>query len=346
MSAAPLGPGPLNGMADVAGLRVGHAEASGLATGATVILCEALTPASVDVRGGGPAGRETDALRPGASVGAVHALALCGGSVFGLAAADAVATALSAEGVGLAPAPAAPKVPLVPAACLYDLAGLGDGWDGAPPYAALGAAALADAKAQGAGDPRLGAVGAGRGARAGTWKGGIGEASLDLGDGLVVAAIAAANPVGSPYMADGRCFWAWPLERDWRGAPEFGGARPGADPGPPLDPIPGDAKLSPDLAAGAPTLGRNTIVAAVASTADLGSAELHRVAAMAQDGFARAVRPAHTGFDGDTVFALGTGGATIPAAQRLHAISLIGAAAADCLTRAIARGVHHAQSER
>lgn len=342
--AGPRPPGEKNGLADVAGLRIGHAEAAGLATGVTLVLCDRLTPASVDVRGGGPAGRETDALRPGASVGAAHAIALSGGSVFGLAAADAAAAALSAAGIGLEVRPGAPAVPIVPAACLYDLGDLGGRWDGAPPYAALGAAALADARARGAEAPRLGSVGAGRGARAGRWKGGSGEASLDLGEGLLVAALAAVNPVGSPYLPDGRVFWAWPLEREWRGAPEFGGARPSeASASAPLDPFPEDAKLSGDLSAGAPRLGENTIIAVVATSADLSSAELSRVAAMAQDGLARAVRPAHTGFDGDTVFALGTGAVAPPAAQRLHAVSLIGAAAADCLARAVARGVHAAR---
>ena len=348
-----IAPGVLNGLADVPGLSVGHAEASFGATGATVLRCAALTPASVDVRGGGPAGRETDLLKPGASVGAAHAIVLSGGSVFGLAAAEGVVEALSRAGVGLAVSPGAPPVPIVPAACLYDLPlAAPSGWgDGGPPYRRLGAAALADAEGSATGsetgsataEPRLGPVGAGRGARAGAWPGGWGEASLDLGDGLIVAAGAAANPVGSPYMGDGASFWAWPLERRWRGAPEFGGARPNANAIEPEPPVPPDAKfaMDPRIAANAPSL--NTIVAAVATSADLSCAELNRVAIMAQDGLARAVRPAHTGFDGDTIFALGLGGRPLRGAERQPLVSLIGAAAADCLARAVARGVHAAR---
>ncbi|MEL6977318.1 MAG: P1 family peptidase [Pseudomonadota bacterium] len=348
----PVAVGPLNGLADIEGLRVGHAAAEDRPTGVTIVLCDALTPASVDVRGGGPATRETDLLRHGASVGAAHAILLSGGSVFGLAAADAAARRLSSQGVGLIPTPGAPPVPIAPAACLYDLPlAAAEGWsESGPPYARLAEAALDNAKKDGRAAPRLGAVGAGRGARAGAYPGGLGEASLDLGGGLVVAALTAANPVGSPYMSDGRSFWAWPLERAWRGAPEFGGARPVAETSAPAPPHPNDAKLPADAATllqAAPAtrapLSLNTALSIVATNAPLTSAELHRVAVMAHDGFARAVRPAHTPFDGDTVFALGTGrGPTPPAAKRLALVGLIGAAASDCLARALCRGVHAA----
>ena len=189
-----------------------------------------------------------------------------------------------------------PPVPIVPSACLYDLPSAApEGWGAAgPPYGALGAAALDDAVAALATpcDPRLGAVGAGCGARAGARRGGLGEASLRLGGGLVAAALAAANPVGSPYMADGESFWAWPLERVWRGAPEFGGARPDPSAVGPADPFPADAKFVPDAEPGAGPAGPslNTIVALVATNAALAPAELRRVAAMAQDGLSRAVR--------------------------------------------------------
>lgn len=335
-------PGGWNGLADVPGLSVGHAEATGRRTGVSVIRCADLTPASVDVRGGGPATRETDLLAPEATVGAVHAVVLSGGSVFGLAAADEVVQALCERGVGLTPAPNTPPVPIVPAACLYDLpmAAPGGWGEEEPPYRRLGLEAL-DAASEG--PARLGAVGAGYGARAGAGPGGWGEASLELGDGITVAAGVAANPVGSPYMSDGRSFWAWPLEREWNGAPEFGGARPGAGVAAAADPFPQDAKFAVDLGGKGDAPSLNTAIAVVACNMDLAPRELRRIAAMAQDGLARAVRPAHTPFDGDTVFALGLGGRSVPDDHRNAAVALVGAAAADCLARALARGVHAAR---
>jgi L-aminopeptidase/D-esterase-like protein len=132
---------------------------------------------------------------------------------------------------------------------------------------------------------------------AGTRKGGLGSASIDLGGGVIVAALVAANPVGSPYMADGETFWAWPFEIDG----EFGGKRPG-EMSPAVEPIPDDSKLAARLKAGA-----NTTLAVVATTADLSTAEAQRMAMMAHDGMARAVRPSHTPFDGDVCFALASG---------------------------------------
>lgn len=331
-----LRPGRRNDLTDVPGIATGGAEAG--PTGVTVILCDALTPAAVDRRGGGPATRETDLLAPDASIRAVHALTLSGGSVFGLAAADAVATALSAEGVGLSVLPSAPPVPLTPAACLFDLGGLGaGGWaatggDG-PPYARLARAALADAReARASGRPTpLGARGAGCGARAGDGPGGLGAASIELGDGVVVAALIAANPVGAVKTPDARAYWAWPFEIDG----EFGGGRP--DPGAPpaIDPLPaGQTKLS------GPPPSFNTVIGVVATSVALGVDEIARFATMAQDGIARAVRPAHTPHDGDTIFALATGAApapTDPDARRVL-LARLGSAAADCVARAIARG--------
>ena len=144
-----------------------------------------------------------------------------------------------------------------------------------------------------------GRVGAGRGAMAGHLPGGIGSVSIDLGDGLVVGALVAANPIGSVYMPDGRTFWSWPFELD----DEFGGHRPGGHP-PVRDPLPDQSRLA-DLGRLQP--GANTTLAVIACNGDLGHAECKRVAMMAHDGMARAVRPAHTPFDGDTVFALGGG---------------------------------------
>jgi L-aminopeptidase/D-esterase-like protein len=200
-------------------------------------------------------------------------------------------------------------------------------WGLNPPYRALGMAAVAAAGR----DFPLGSVGAGHGAMAGVRKGGIGSASLDLGDGLVVGALVAVNPVGSPYMPDGETFWAWPFEIDG----EFGGGVPDPSAPRPLEPIPDDSKLAARLKAGA-----NTTLAIVATSADLTTAEATRLAMMAQDGVARAVRPAHTPFDGDVVFALSSGAVDLgDGPTRALTIARLGSAAADTLARAIARGV-------
>ena len=322
-----------NLITDIAGLRVGHATDAIVRSGVTVLLCDGAWTAGVDVRGGGPGGRETDALAPENLVGRAHAVVLSGGSVFGLAAADAVAAALSARKVGLQFRPDSPRIPIVPAAVLHDLGNGGDkDWGLEPPYHALGRRALDAAGPEFA----LGSVGAGRGAMAGLLKGGVGSASLDLGEGLIVAALVALNSVGSARMPDGRTYWAWAFEL----GDEFGGG------GPPLqrmdasDPAPDESRLS---AIGRLQPGVNTTLGVVACSADLTTAECKRVAMMAQDGIARAVRPAHTPFDGDTVFALASGALPLSAnLQRAAGIGRIGSAAADCLARAIARAVHYA----
>ncbi len=212
-------PGPRNLITDVAGLRVGHATDEQVRSGVTAVVCGAAWSAGVDVRGGGPGGRETDALSPENLVGRAHAVVLAGGSVFGLAAADGVAAALSARGVGLQLRRGSPHIPIVPSAVLHDLGNGGDKhWGLAPPYRDLGLRALDAAAA----DFALGSVGAGRGAMAGLIKGGIGSTSLDLGEGLIVGALVALNSVGSALMPDGKTFWAWAFEIDR----EFGGSGP------------------------------------------------------------------------------------------------------------------------
>lgn len=326
-------PGPRNALTDIPGLTVGHATDPRVDTGVTVIRTDSVWTASVDIRGGGPGGRETAALEPENMVGQLHALVFAGGSVFGLGAADAVAAALSVEGVGLHLKAGAPAIPIVPAAVLHDLANGGDKhWGLEPPYRRLGFEALGNS----ASDFALGAVGAGRGAMAGVLQGGLGSASLDLGDGLMVAALVVANPIGSVYMPDGETFWAWP----WEIAGEFGGARPQGDQDC-SDPIPELSRLD---SMGRLQAGANTTLVVVASTARLNTAECKRVAIMAQDGIARAVRPAHLPFDGDTVFALASGAVELGSgAQRQVRIGSIGSAAADCVARAIARGVYEAR---
>jgi L-aminopeptidase/D-esterase-like protein len=327
-------PGPKNLITDVAGLKVGHATNEAVRTGVTVLLCESGWAAAVDVRGGGPGTRETQALAPENLVGRAHALVLAGGSVFGLAAADGVAAALSAQGIGLELRHGSPSIPIVPCAVLYDLSNGGDKhWGLSPPYRDLGLSASRAAQQ----DFALGSVGAGRGALAGLRKGGIGSASLDLQGGLAVGALVAVNSVGSALMPDGKTYWAWPFELE----KEFGGG--GAPHGVMdlSDPAPDEARL---LAIGRLRPGADTTIAVVACNADLSTVECKRVAMMAHDGIARAVRPAHTPFDGDTIFALASAELALDQSLlRAAQIGRIGSAAADCLARAIARAVHSAE---
>ncbi|MEW6389909.1 MAG: P1 family peptidase [Pseudomonadota bacterium] len=327
-------PGRLNLITDVPGLKVGCVEDEAVRTGVTVLLCPDAWAAAVDVRGGGPAVRETDTLRPENSFSRAHAICLSGGSVFGLGAADGAAIALSARDVGVKLAAGSPAIPIVPAASLHDLGNGGDkAWGLSPPYRELGMKAVEAAAA----DFPLGAVGAGRGAMAGVVKGGLGSASLDLGDGLIVGALVAANPVGSVYMPDGETFWAWPFEING----EFGGRRPGAM-ATAVEPMPDDTKLG---AMGRLRPGANTTLAIVATTADLSTAEAQRMAMMAHDGMGRAIRPAHTTFDGDIVFALASGATTLgEGPARAAGLARLGSAAADCLARAIARAVYEARA--
>lgn len=328
-----LRPGRLNLITDVPGLTVGQASDEHAGTGVTALVCDGFWPAAVDIRGGGPGTRETDALSPESLNAKAHAIVLAGGSVYGLAAADGAVIALARRGHGLRLRPGSPPIPVVPAAILHDLGNPGDkNWGDDPPYRRLGLEA-ADAAAS---HFALGAVGAGRGAMAGLVKGGIGSASLDLGEGLIVGALVASNPVGSVFMPDGRTFWAWPFEID----AEFGGIRPAAGMEPAIDPVPDISRLAQ---IGRMSAGVNTTLGVIAVTADLTPAECKRIAVMAQDGFARAIRPVHTPLDGDVVFALSSGAIDVGGnPQRQLRIAAIGSAAADCMARAIARSVHEA----
>jgi L-aminopeptidase/D-esterase-like protein len=324
-------PAPRNLITDVAGLTVGHATDERVRSGATALLCGTGWRAGVDVRGGGPGGRETDVLAPENLVGRAHAVVLAGGSVFGLAAADGVTAALSTQGIGLKLRPDSPPVPIVPSAVLYDLGNGGDkNWGLMPPYRDLGMRAC-DAAGS---DFAQGAIGAGRGAMAGSIKGGIGSASLDLGDGLIVGALVALNSVGSALMPDGKTYWAWAFELDQ----EFGGGGAPRERMDLSDPAPDESRL---LAQGRLEAGANTTLGVVACNADLSTAECKRVAIMAQDGIARAVRPAHTLYDGDTIFALASGAVRLGNDRPRPAhLGRLGSAAADCVARAIARAVH------
>ncbi|MGK9170387.1 P1 family peptidase [Inquilinus limosus] len=319
-------PGPRNSITDIAGLLVGQAEDLAVRSGVTVLLPETRCTAAVDVRGGGPGTRDTDALDPTCMVEAVDALVLSGGSVHGLEAASGVVSWLAARGRGLAIGDA--RVPIVPAAILFDLTNGGDkNWADTPPYRAL---ALAACDAAGT-EVRQGNAGAGTGAKTATCKGGLGTASaVDPETGVTVGAVVAANPVGAVTMPDGT-FWAWPLEQEG----EFGG------PHRPTGPAAPEPEFYRNPAAPQPEPGGNTTIGIIAVDAALSKAEARRLAIMAQDGLARAIRPVHTPMDGDTIFALATGAKALPE-PRTMALARIGAIAADCVARAIARGVWHA----
>lgn len=323
------GPGARNLITDVPGLMVGQAGDMRARTGVTVLVGETPFAAVADVRGGAPGTRDVAALDPASLVEAIDALALSGGSAFGLDAAGGVQGRLAAAGRGFRIAPAAPPVPVVPAAILFDLANGGDkNWGESPPYRALGAAAFDAA----AGDFDLGNAGAGLGARAGIYKGGIGSASWIDDDGVAVGALVAVNAVGSPLMPGSDVFWAWPYE--W--AREFGGRRPKPDSRPAASELPADMK-------GAARAGANTTIAVVATDAALSRVELKRMTIMAADGFARALRPVHTPFDGDLVFGVTTARRELRG-ERNRDVMRLGHAGADCLARAIARGVYEASS--
>ncbi|MFD0382894.1 P1 family peptidase [Streptomyces stramineus] len=340
--------GPLDALTDVSGLRVGHAQRTGdgALTGTTVVLTgEGGAVAAVDVRGGGPGTRETDALDPRNLVQRVEAVVLSGGSAFGLDAASGVTAWLEEAGRGFRVGPdPAQVVPVVPAAALFDL-GRGGDWR-ARPDAALGRAAAEAAANTEAGAPvAQGNVGAGTGAVAGGLKGGVGTASVVLPSGTTVAALTVVNAAGSVVepstgalygeLADGVVVLP-DRERHTAAlaalaaARQESGQRSAASVRPPL----------------------NTTLAIVATDAELTRAQAQKLAGTAHDGLARAVRPVHLLNDGDTVFALATGDRPLVAedlfgdAELLAAGALneILAAGADVLTRSVVKAVRAAES--
>jgi len=315
-------PGPNNAITDVPGIEVGHYtgmehfSATGAATGTTVILAREGAVAGVSQRGGSPGTRETDLLDPVNRVEKVNAVVLSGGSAYGLAAADGVMRCLEDQGIGF-PVGGGHVVPIVPAAILYD-----PGRCGLPfnyrPNASFGLQACLAANS---GPVEQGNVGAGAGARSGGVKGGIGTASVVLNNGVVVGAIVAVNSGGRTFDADGN-FYAGFLEMD----NEFHG---------------------PLLLAAAENetpeegeLIKNTTIAVVATNAALTKAEATKIAQMADDGFAKAIKTSHGTGDGDTIFALATGQFTGSAGS----LNTIGSAAADALSRAIIHAILAAES--
>ena len=301
----------------VPGIRVGHYTDFDAATGCTVVLCPPKTVGAVDVRGGAPGTRETDALSAHNLVSEVTAIVLSGGSAFGLATADGVMRWHVERGMGYR-SRAGGLVPIVPAAILYDLSiGRADVY----PDAESGYQACQNAAS---GEVPRGSVGAGTGASIGglrgvdrRTKGGIGSAAITLPGGLIVAALMAVNALGNVIDADGST---------------LGGLRA-------ADGIGFESSLEAlaDISAASSSAGSNTVIGVVATNARLDKVAATKVAQMAHDGIARAVQPAHTMYDGDTIFALATG------EVESHA-SLVGAYAAEVTAAAIRDAIRSATS--
>ncbi|TME64167.1 MAG: P1 family peptidase [Chloroflexi bacterium] len=302
-----------NGITDIPGIRVGHDTNLEAGTGCTVILCDTPAVGGVDVRGGAPATRETDLLRPLHMVEEVHAIVLTGGSAFGLDAAGGVMRYLEEHSIGIDVGVA--KVPIVPAAAILDL---GFGSASVRPDAASGYRACEQATAEAI--PQ-GNIGAGTGATVGKllgpgfmMKGGLGSASTRMDDGTLVGAIVVVNALGDVI--------------DPQTQQVIAGAR---------NPLGGFIASNPF---------DNTTIAVIATSANLPKDATNKVAQMAHDGIAQVIRPAHTMFDGDTVFALALGTASQPkeAATTASQVSMIGATAATTLARAILKAVRNANA--
>jgi putative pantetheine hydrolase len=322
--------GPTNSIVDVAGLRVGHCtrDEPGWLTGVTVVLAPpGGAVGGVDVRGGGPGTRETDLLNPRNLVDRVHAVVLGGGSAFGLAAADGVMDALAHDGVGWPMGEPGHVVPIVPAAILFDL-GRGGTW-GHRPRAEDGRAAYASASADAV---EQGSVGAGTGAKVGGFKGGVGSASVLLESGATVAALVAVNAVGSavdpatgvPYavglgLGDELAHVGRPSATELEAARTLAEAAPAS--------------------AGRPGLA--TTIGVIATDATLTKAQCQKASGVGHDGLARALKPVHTLFDGDTLFTLATG--ERPAPDPVEQ-TLLMEAGADCVARAIVHALLAATS--
>lgn len=331
-------PGAHNDLTDVAGVRVGHHDRRGRGwlTGTTVVLPPRPSTGGVDVRGGGPCTRETDALSPTTLVPTVDGIVLSGGSSYGLAASVGVTEWLAEHEIGF---PVGPEpfqvVPIVAAACVYDL-GAGGRFD-LRPDAGFGRAAAVAASGR---KFRQGSVGAGTGSHAGVLKGGIGSASVVLESGITVGALVALNSRGS--VVDERTGELWGARHLLAGELDELGAPSAEEVGAPRDREPG---------ASSPF---NTLLAVVGTDAALDKSECTRLAAAAHDGMARAVRPIHSMTDGDVAFSFATGrlelpdrpvrGTIRPGSTRPGQLSELMGAAADTVSRAIVHAVVHASS--
>ena len=309
-----------NLLTDIAGVRVGHADDAALASGVTAVIFDRPAVAAMDVRGGGPGTREGALLDLANTVDMIDAIALAGGSAFGLEAGGGVQAWLAEQGRGLAVRGAI--IPIVPGAICFDLLNGGNKqWGRFAPYRDLGFAAAAAA----AETFPLGSTGAGLGAQTANFKGGLGSASAKTEDGVKVAALAVVNAVGTVTVGDGPWFWAAPFEIDG----EYGGR--GLPP-----------SFTPDMLRmrikGGPTAtsAENTTLAVVVTDAALTKPQAKRLAMIAQTGFARAIYPVHAPMDGDVVFAAATGAKPI---DPLVGLTELGMIAANVVARAIARGV-------
>ena len=309
-----------NLITDIAGVRVGHAEDRKIGSGATAILFDAPAVAAADLRGGAPGTRESALLDPAMTVERIDAIALSGGSAFGLDAASGVQAWLAEQGRGFEVRDA--RVPIVPAAIIFDLLNGGDKkWGRYPPYRELGYEAVKAAAV----DFKVGSVGAGLGARTVNLQGGIGSASAQTPDGIAIGALAVVNAAGGVTVGDSAQFWAAPFER----GSEFGGRGFPAK-------VPQEALAFRVKGAA----GENTALIVVVTDATLTKSQTRRLAIMAQDGLARAIYPVHTPLDGDIVFAAATG--KQPLAIPVHGLAALGSLATVTVARAIARGVYEA----
>lgn len=310
-----------NLITDVEGIKVGNADDDTVKSGVTVILPDAPVIAAVDVRGGGPGTRETDALDPSCMVEHIHALVLSGGSAYGLDAASGAMDWLRSKKRGFQIGEA--LVPVVPSAILFDLLNGGDkNWD-TPPYRALAETACNNA----ARDFNLGNAGAGLGAEAGKRKGGLGSASDVCDNGAIIGALVAVNSFGNVTMPESDVFWVWPYEKN----NEFGGRGPYTG----SVPVPDDVQFNLPV-------GTNTTLGVIATDMTLTRGQAQRIAIMAHDGFARAINPVHTPYDGDTIFVISTG--KKPMLDPVVDVTQLGMNAACTMARAIARGVYEAES--
>jgi len=312
-----------NLLTDIEGVRVGHADDARVASGVTAVIFDQPAIASIDVRGGGPGLRESALLQPEATVEAVDAITLSGGSALGLDAAGGVQAWLAERGRGLRIRQAV--IPIVPGAICFDLLNGGDkAWGRFPPYRDLAYAAACAAST----DFMLGSVGAGLGATTANFKGGLGSASAQTEGGVTVAALAVVNAVGCVTVGDGPWFWAAPFEVGG----EFGGR--GLPPSFTADMLKARLKGGPDA-----TSSENTTLVVVVTDAILTKPQAKRLAMIAQTGMARAIYPVHAPTDVDVVFAAATGRKPV---DPLHGLTELGMVAANTVARAIARGVHAA----